>query len=394
MAKLLLQTGLPPGVELELRQGVTRIGRGPANDVQIADPSVSTTHCVLLVEGEQVQVRDLGSTNGTYVDGEPVTLARLRPDQVLRLGSVELLFPPLGPSLAPVGLPRATDAPVAPASPSVSAADLRDSPVRPAGMPALPARRASSARRPVAAPGSRRDQTTRLAASESFFTLASGAFAYPSKRDGAILLTGGALFLGLMDFLMRWVSLLGLVVTVITYGYLAAYMQKIVASSAQGETHLPPWPDFGNFWDDLIEPFVQMLATALLCFLPATWVAVADGPVALRLGLEVLGNVYFPLAWLAVSLTQSLAGLNPLVILPTVFRLPAQVLALTAINWLVFQALVRSDAILETALSIAALPLPGVTTVALKFATLYLLTVQMRIIGLFYFANGGRLRWF
>jgi len=48
------------------------IGRASDCHLRVADPRVSRHHCELLIEDNQVRIRDLGSRNGTFVNGEPV----------------------------------------------------------------------------------------------------------------------------------------------------------------------------------------------------------------------------------------------------------------------------------------------------------------------------------
>ena len=48
----------------------TTVGRGGHNTLTIRDASVSQTHCEILAYGPEVIVRDLGSSNGTFVNGE------------------------------------------------------------------------------------------------------------------------------------------------------------------------------------------------------------------------------------------------------------------------------------------------------------------------------------
>lgn len=57
---------------LQLEDGLYRVGRAPDTDITISVPSVSKHHAVLRVEGDALFVRDLGSTNGTDIDGKPV----------------------------------------------------------------------------------------------------------------------------------------------------------------------------------------------------------------------------------------------------------------------------------------------------------------------------------
>ncbi|MCB9689583.1 MAG: FHA domain-containing protein [Alphaproteobacteria bacterium] len=57
-----------------------RLGRAPGNDLVLMDPAVSGFHAVVAWDADQLVVRDLGSRNGTTVDGEPVVGRRELPD--------------------------------------------------------------------------------------------------------------------------------------------------------------------------------------------------------------------------------------------------------------------------------------------------------------------------
>jgi hypothetical protein len=68
----------------------TTIGRVEDNTFQIAEPSVSSHHCEILLRGSDVVVRDLNSTNGTFINGEKVAESVIKPGQILRLGQIEM----------------------------------------------------------------------------------------------------------------------------------------------------------------------------------------------------------------------------------------------------------------------------------------------------------------
>jgi len=74
----------------QLKAEKTTIGRLEDNTFQIAEPSVSSHHCEVLLRGNEILVRDLNSTNGTYLGGEKITEATVKPGQILRLGQVEM----------------------------------------------------------------------------------------------------------------------------------------------------------------------------------------------------------------------------------------------------------------------------------------------------------------
>ena len=71
-----------------------RIGKAPENDVVIEHPTVSRNHLVVRRQGEQFLVQDLGSTNGTFIDGAQVREAFLRAGSLLEVGDVQLRFQP------------------------------------------------------------------------------------------------------------------------------------------------------------------------------------------------------------------------------------------------------------------------------------------------------------
>jgi hypothetical protein len=90
MARLLVKTAGVESRALELHLGINRVGRAPDCDFPIHHPTVSASHCDLVVSNEGVMIRDCDSTNGTLVNGEPVKEIRLLPGQTVNLGGVEL----------------------------------------------------------------------------------------------------------------------------------------------------------------------------------------------------------------------------------------------------------------------------------------------------------------
>lgn len=91
MARLLIQTAGFDNRSLQLRLGVNRVGRDEQNDFPIVHPSISTNHCELILSNDGVVLHDLDSTNGSFVNGQPVGEIWLEAGQRVRLGEVELL---------------------------------------------------------------------------------------------------------------------------------------------------------------------------------------------------------------------------------------------------------------------------------------------------------------
>ena len=90
MAKLVVLSEGFTGRTYELKVEKTTIGRLEDNSFQIAEPSISSHHCEVLLRGNDFVVKDLNSTNGTFVSGERVTETPLKPGQILRLGQIEM----------------------------------------------------------------------------------------------------------------------------------------------------------------------------------------------------------------------------------------------------------------------------------------------------------------
>ena len=86
---VVLSEGLT-GRSHELKAEKTTVGRVEENAFQIPDSSVSSRHCEILLQGNDVIIRDLNSTNGTFINGQQITEATLKPSQILRLGQVEV----------------------------------------------------------------------------------------------------------------------------------------------------------------------------------------------------------------------------------------------------------------------------------------------------------------
>ncbi len=112
MAKLVLLSPGLTGRTHELKGEKTTVGRVEDNMFQVAEPSVSSHHCELLLRGNDVIVRDLNSTNGTFINGEKVTESPLKPGQILRLGQIEMrLETDAGGVSAPAGAGASAPAP-------------------------------------------------------------------------------------------------------------------------------------------------------------------------------------------------------------------------------------------------------------------------------------------
>jgi len=156
MATFLVRTGNLKGERLTVRVPVVNIGRADYNDIVLPEESVSGTHAKLTRREGVWMLSDLGSTNGTFIDGERLTGdAPLTPGNVVRFGDVSLMFEPTDDHL---GTTQGTgtkvmsamhvDVPAEPASPP-PAAVVPAPPPKPAAGQVAPPATAAPTRRPA-----------------------------------------------------------------------------------------------------------------------------------------------------------------------------------------------------------------------------------------------------
>ena len=180
------------------------------------------------------------------------------------------------------------------------------------------------------------------------------------------------------------------------YGYIYSYLQNVIHTTAHGDEHEPSLPDISDIGEDLGAPFVQLMLTVILCFGPTiaavVWLYFFEGGQlgaigALAAGLA--GCFYFPMAFLTVAMFDSVGGINPIVVIPAIFKVPLQYL----VAFLLMTAGVAVYIFGLRGLP-SLIPIPFLPTLIGGFIFLYLLTVMSRILGLLYYLNRHKLGWF
>jgi hypothetical protein len=92
MPKLIVRPETGESISHDLVEESYTIGRAPENSIRLEDISVSGRHAEIVVNAENCYLKDLGSTNGTVVNGQPVTEVQLRGGDRIRFGKVEASF--------------------------------------------------------------------------------------------------------------------------------------------------------------------------------------------------------------------------------------------------------------------------------------------------------------
>jgi hypothetical protein len=392
MEKLIIRNPEAPVREVELPPGTYKVGRAPHADLQIDHPSVSSSHCEMSVGDGALAVKDLGSTNGILLDGQPVQEAQVAPGQIMRMGEVEVQYG--APPSAKTGL-RLAPVPVAETAPAPPPAALY--------VPRL------TQPKPVRRP-------------KNFYKSIPGAFIYPCKRQGWILLLSGTFIIGIFDCLLNFRvygflvagQMLGGIASACITGYIFLYLQSIITTTAMGEDNVPPWPDYEGWWDSAVYPYLRLLAICAACLAPALLCLRYAGDMGFELfiPLLILGFLYAPMAFLAVAMDDSLLGLNPLLVIPSILRVPLEYIASCLLLGTLLGALGGLIALIQYLLMLyffqqynkpglpigvirppAFQPESIVTQILGLFLVLYFMMVVMRVLGLLYYTQRDRLGW-
>src|ERR1700743_74995 len=92
MPRLVAQSPEFEGKVFDLTGGELTVGRVADNRIQIEHASVSGHHAVFKLDQLDYTIKDLESTNGTRINGERISQQKLRRNDILRLGNIELLY--------------------------------------------------------------------------------------------------------------------------------------------------------------------------------------------------------------------------------------------------------------------------------------------------------------
>lgn len=352
-----------------------------------------------------MRLKDLGSTAGTFVNGELVEEASLRSGDIIRLGEVEMRFE----TESPVGAETKTQAeqpPLPPrlasAAPSVRTGCCKYHPqtfahyrcpkcdrllcelcvsTRPVSGDAKKFCRNCGTECEPASP-----VVVAVKESRGFFASLPRAFVYPFQGSGGMLLVAGT---GVF-FLLGNFPIIGLILT----GYLFNYAKSVITTTANGREEPPDWPDFTDWKDDIVMPYIQMLALLILTLGPAYIIGILRPGTGLQAQVAFfaalsLGAFLAPMGMLALAMFDSLRALNPIALVWSIMRVPGPYFVAAAsfevvivLNWL-------ADRVIEP---VVRLPIvPGVIS---SFLSLYLLLVGMHVLGLLYASYREEFGWF
>ncbi len=224
----------------------------------------------------------------------------------------------------------------------------------------------------------------------AFFALLPGAFVYPFRGQGLILVIIGALFFTFVDFARR-IPIANLA-SAFWAAYLTAFLFKIITSTTNGEDQLPDWPSFKDFQADIGSPIILTLGAFAVSFLPLILYALPGWwfgflhPVPLA-ALALFGLLYQPMALLSVAIHYSLVGLDPRKIVPAILKTFPGYLMACFVMVLIGAVSGGTKELLQY------FPIPAVGIVVGGAVTFYLSLVEMRVLGLLYRCYEKKFTW-
>ena len=423
MALLKIVSGDSAGASFAVGNGEHRVGRADGNHIRLPDGSVSSSHCeVVLDAAGNLLVRDLNSTNGTFIEGQRVREALVLPGQHLRLGNLELQFEnslatPLAPAPQPA-LPLPINLPPPPVAnapkplpppPPIPTAPLVDACVNhPYAAPVAVCtkcgvracgectRKQKVGRKIMHFCPSCGNKCTDLGEvakqaaveatrTKTFGTAIRRALVYPFRGNGVIILICGTIFFGLLDLVPSF--FFAIILWIISWGYLFAFMQRIVVTSAAGEEDPPEFPEVSDIVSDIVMPFLQLVVTLFIsCIVPLIiWVKLGAFPGQFAM---LLSMIYFPMALLGVAMSDSFGALNPVFVLSSVMKVFKQYL----VTCFVFGGLIFFYGFVQGVLAEMDIPLIPLFFI-FWFVFLVFLMIGMRILGMLYYLNKQKLGW-
>lgn len=468
MNRLVVNPGTPQAWEIQLKPGINFLGRGASNDFKFEDPSVSGSHCEVIVETGLVTLKDMGSTNGTFVNHSRVLQAQLQNGHAVRLGSVEMIFyadatqqvnvTQVQPPPAPAQVVAASPAPPPPPAPVASGLKISGLSHAPAATAVATtavttsappvAHAAATSEMPAVETGTRYCKfhpksparyschkcnrtfcelcvTSRTVAGKtvktcrscgvevfpvqfqaaprkSFYASLPGAFAFPFKGFGIVIIICATLMFSGLNFVAHFFAVLGWLIRTAAYGLLFLFLQNIIHTTTSDEEESINLPEAGELGGAAFQLSGTIIASFWL-WIGLTVAKLCDVgiPVEALIASAILGGFYFPMAFLAVAMKDSVTAANPLVVIPSIMKIPLQYFITASLLLSVFGIRrlgeIASTHMLHTTMmtkSMSVLFLSMAAQASLALVSIYLLAVMMRILGLLYNSTKDKLGWF
>ena len=234
---------------------------------------------------------------------------------------------------------------------------------------------------------------------KGFFARIPGAFVFPFKGSGLLVLIFATVVFTVLDFMTSWFFFL---IRMMVVGYFFCFMQNVIHGTVSDENEPLSMPAA----DGLFAAFFAFAGTVCISFgapiamLVANLFFEAGIPFPAIIATAVAGCFYFPMAFLAVAMKDTVMAANPLVVIPASIKMPLQYLVTAFLLIGVYavrigggMAIGMADPGIATR-DMSALITAGGLKAIWSFVSIYLLVVNMRILGMLYVVNKHKFGWF
>lgn len=244
-----------------------------------------------------------------------------------------------------------------------------------------------------------------------------GLLAYPFNGKGTAVLAAASIFLAVTD-VMSQINLVGAIVALCLWGYVAAYQFDAIASAGAGKKEPPEFPEVFSLLDAMVFPFFAYLACVVVSFVPCMFVAwfTLNGTLAPSLGTVLMlltfafGFFVFPMTLMVRGLTKETSGVaNPGFVLGSIGRIFPDYLAAfcsLSVLWVLYVVassvtLFAVSALFGSPTADAVLHADWIRVIGWFIFTLvkwpillYAVLVQSCLLGRLYRQGAERLAWF
>lgn len=429
------------GAEFILSDESVKVGRSRDNGIRLPHKSVSRHHAVVSEEDGRLQIKDLASTYGCYINEDKISEGTVEDGDVLRLGRIRLTYqtdilaPPPGTpaAVADAVKAKAGEDSIPVERVAVAEPELDAGAPEPIQLPSQASTRSSVETKPcdkhpannlslicpkchlkfcdecvnkLEVSGQERrlcpyckescrslqfhlasEHRSRSLKHGSVFGCLGDVFKFPFSSEGLWLLLIGSIVYVVLDFVAQF----DYRVAIVASAYVCAYLVNILRAIA-AEEDIPGWPDFTDWWGQIVRPFLMFLTALGAAFLPLIIYGFMAGWEDLRLRVVLptaaWALLYMPVSLVAITTKDDFTAVNPFVVMPGMIKLHTQYMLTSVILFAMVIGRYFLNNLFDTYINI-----PVVPVVFGAVVSLYFLIASLRLVGLLHQVNRSDLGW-
>lgn len=224
---------------------------------------------------------------------------------------------------------------------------------------------------------------------DSFLTALASSLRYPIEDgDGRTTVFGAGVvfgfFVGLTGF-----GIAGSIARLIALACLISYAEEAIRRVASGRDSIPDWPEWSH-WNDWLVTIIRTVFTLAFAFAPAIYAFSVHASQTVVYAAIAIGAVYWPMSWIATTMTQQVIAVSPHVVLPALVRTDPFYWVALPFSLALFLGLQAFSGLLP--IGVPFLLRPIVSSVIYALA-IYAVLVMGRVLGLVYLRTDGKFGW-